>query len=201
MKSASVVNVDMSDVSSVDSAVSMHTKQLAAHWKVDPRSLTDWIASVRRMGYEIGQKGERNRTYFNDVDQDLIKAARYKTLTKNPNPKNSRNDSEKVLSMDDRRIQEEQEAQSEAQQNRNLELATTLQSGSSVLATRKNAAYQEGVAIATAELGEKVRGYLETRVQAEQAFELLVQELDGKDVDTLDAVEVPTPKQLVAALF
>jgi hypothetical protein len=206
MKSASVVNVDMGNVASVDvdSSASMHTKQLAEHWKVTPRALTDWIAKVRKLGYEIGQQGERNRTYFNDVDQDLIKAARYNTLTQNPNPKTSQNDSENVLRMQDRKFREVQEASEEATQNRNLELQVELKQGSSVgLANRKQASYQEGAAIAKAEFAAMVLGYTETKIAARKAFNEYLQEVD--DVDQIDELPVfegaPTPKQLLAGLF
>lgn len=204
MKSATVVNVDMRDVSSVDSAASMHTKQLAEYWNVDPRSLTNWIGRVKKLGYEIGQKGERNRTYFSDVDMDLIKAARYNTLTPNPRSRNTQNDSENVLSMDDRKFREAQEAQEEATQNRNLELQIQLKQGNSTaLSTRKQASYNEGAAIAKAEFAAMVLGYTETKIAARQAFDEYLKETDVQQLEDEAPVfeGAPTPKQLLAGLF
>jgi hypothetical protein len=190
-------NAAVRDATYADSSMAMHTKQLAEYWKVDSRSLTNWIAKVRKLGYEIGQSGERNRTYFNDVDQDLINACRHGTLT--PNPKKveaSQNDSENVLSMEERRNRENQEARTESDQNLNLQLRTdVLQSSGSLLVTRK---------LAKAELGEKVRGYLETRILIDEAFDQFVAELvEVVEVDPTEQrkLEATTPKQLLAGLF
>jgi hypothetical protein len=199
-------NAAVRDATYADSSMAMHTKQLAEYWKVDSRSLTNWIAKVRKLGYEIGQSGERNRTYFNDVDQDLINACRHGTLT--PNPKKveaSQNDSENVLSMEERRNRENQEARTESDQNLNLQLRTdVLQSSGSLLVTRKEKSYQEGVELAKAELGEKVRGYLETRILIDEAFDQFVAELvEVVEVDPTEQrkLEATTPKQLLAGLF
>lgn len=203
MKNAAVVD----DAQYVATSNVMHTKQLAESWQVDSRSLTNWIAKVRKAGYSIGQSGERNRTYFNDVDQDLIKAARYGTLTANPNSQKVSESSENVLSMEEKRNRETQEAQAESDQNRNLQLrAEVIQSGGSLLAQRTEASYEEGAQIAKAELSAKVKGYLETRVVADQAFSDFVDELSAIDLtngipDSPKLPEVSSPKQLVAALF
>lgn len=206
MKSAAVVNVDMG-VESVDPTMSMHTKQLAEHWQVETRTLSNWIARVRKLGYEIGSPGERNRTYFNDADQDLIKAARYGTLTENPNSRNSKNvpgSSDKVLNMEDQVRKQQQEAADESQQNRNLELRTGIvQRGGTLLATRTDAAYKEGAAIAKEELKAKLTGYLETREITDPLFEQLIAELDGGvGVGVVKPqLESPDPNVLVAELF
>jgi hypothetical protein len=203
MKNAAVVG----DAQYVATSNVMHTKQLAEFWQVDSRSLTNWIAKVRKLGYSIGQSGERNRTYFNDVDQDLIKAARYGTLTQNPNSEKVSEPSENVLSMEEKRNRETQEAQTESDQNRNLQLRTdVIQSSGSLVAQRTEASYQEGTEIAKAELSAKVKGYLETRVVADKAFNDFVDELTVIDLsngvpDSPKLPEVSTPKQLVAALF
>lgn len=203
MKNAAVVG----DAQYVATSNVMHTKQLAESWQVDSRSLTNWIAKVRKLGYSIGQSGERNRTYFNDVDQDLIKAVRYGTLTPNPNSEKVSEASENVLSMEDRKNRETQQAQTESDQNRNLQLRTdVIQSGGSLLAQRSEASYQEGAHIAKAELSAKVKGYLETRVVADQAFNDFVDELTVIDLsngvpDSPKLLEVSSPKQLLAALF
>ncbi|KAM3094193.1 hypothetical protein ACKFKF_27990 [Phormidesmis sp. 146-12] len=199
-------NAAVNDAIYADSNMSMHTKQLAEFWKIDSRSLTNWVAKVRKLGYEIGQPGERNRTYFNDVDQDLINACRHGTLT--PNPRKSevtQNDSENVLSMEERRNREAQEAQTESDQNQNLALRTdVIQEAGSLLSQRTEASYQEGSAIAKAELASKVKGYLETRVEADKAFNDFIAQMIG-DYEQLDEQralpEVVTPKQLIASLF
>jgi hypothetical protein len=199
-------NAAVRDSTHADANVSMHTKQLAEYWQIDSRSLTNWIAKVRKLGYEIGQSGERNRTYFDDVDQDLINACRHGTLT--PNPKKldtAQNDSENVLSMEERRNRENQEAQTESEQNLNLQLRTdVMQSSGSLLLQRTEASYQEGSAIAKAELASKVKGYLETRVVADKAFNDFVDELSVVDLSTVEnpaLPEVANPKQLIASLF
>ncbi len=201
-------NAAVHDAAYADSSMAMHTKQLAEYWKVDSRSLTNWIAKVKKLGYEIGTPGERNRTYFNDVDQDLINTCRHGTLTPNPRKAETpQNDSENVLSMDERRNRETQEAQTESDQNRNLQLRTdVIQSSGSLVAQRTEASYQEGTEIAKAELSAKVKGYLETRVVADKAFNDFVDELTVIDLsngvpDSPKLPEVSTPKQLVAALF
>lgn len=203
MKNAAVVD----DAQYVATSNVMHTKQLAESWQVDSRSLTNWIAKVRKAGYSIGQSGERNRTYFNDVDQDLIKAARYGTLTTNPNSQKVSEPSENVLSMEEKRNRETQEAQAESDQNQNLQLRTdVLQSAGTLMTQRTEASYQEGAAIAKAELSAKVKGYLQTRVVADKAFnefvdELVVVDLSNGIPESPKLPEVSSPKQLVAALF
>lgn len=202
MKNAAVVD----DAQYVATANVMHTKQLAEHWGLtDTRSLTSWIAKVKKLGYSIGQPGERNRTYFNDVDQDLIKAVRYGTLTQNPTSQNFSETSEKVLGIDDRKNREAKEVQEESDQNRNLQLRTEVMQGAGTLATQRDeASYSEGVAIAKAELASKVRGYLETRVACDQAFEVFLTELEADDLAEMTDVpklEPTSPKQLLAALF
>ncbi|KAM3092676.1 hypothetical protein ACKFKG_21940 [Phormidesmis sp. 146-35] len=199
-------NAAVNDAIYADSNMSMHTKQLAEFWKIDSRSLTNWVAKVRKLGYEIGQPGERNRTYFNDVDQDLINACRHGTLTPNPRKAEvTQNDSENVLSMEERRNRENQEAQAESEQNHNLQLRTdVMQSSGSLLLQRTEAGYQEGSAIAKAELASKVKGYLETRVVADKAFNDFVDELAVVDLSTVEnsaLPEVTNPKQLIASLF
>jgi hypothetical protein len=201
-------NAAVHDTIYADSSMAMHTKQLAEYWKVDSRSLTNWIAKVKKLGYEIGQPGERNRTYFSDVDQDLINTCRHGTLTPNPRKaEDTQNDSEKVLSMDERRNRENQEAQTEAGQNRNLQLRTdVMQSSGELLPIRQEAARQEGGMIAKAELSAKLQGYLETRVACDQAFHDFVTELNGADmsIEPVDQPALPestSPKQLLAALF
>ncbi|KAM3102087.1 hypothetical protein ACKFKH_32350 [Phormidesmis sp. 146-20] len=199
-------NAAVNDAIYADSNMSMHTKQLAEFWKIDSRSLTNWVAKVRKLGYEIGQPGERNRTYFNDVDQDLINACRHGTLTPNPRKAEvTQNDSENVLSMEERRNREAQEAQTESDQNQNLALRTAvIQESGSLLSQRTEAGYQEGSAIAKAELASKVKGYLETRVEADKAFNDFINQMIG-DYEQLDEQcalpEVTTPKQLIASLF
>lgn len=201
-------NAAVHDPTYADSSMAMHTKQLAEYWKVDARSLTNWIAKCRKLGYEIGQPGERNRTYFSDVDQDLINTCRHGTLTPNPRKAEaSQNDSENVLSMDERRNRETQEAQTEAGQNRNLQLRSeVVQSSGELLPLREQAARLEGGAIAKAELSAKLQGYLETRVACDQAFHEFINELNSADV-SIEPVDQPalpesiSPKQLLAALF
>ena len=200
-------NAAVHDATYAHSAMAMHTKQLAEYWKVDSRSLTNWIAKVRKLGHEIGQPGERNRTYFSDVDQDLINTCRHGTLTPNLRKAEPSENSENVLSMEERRNRETQEAQTESDQNHNLQLRTdVLQSSGALMTQRTEASYLEGSAIAKAELSAKVKGYLETRVVADKAFnefvdELVVVDLSNGVPDNPKLPEVATPKQLVAALF
>jgi hypothetical protein len=199
MKNAAVFD---SDVQYAATASIMHTKQLAESWSVTSRALTKWIATVRELGYEIGQPGERNRTYYNDVDQDLIKNARYGTLTPNPNSENS---SENVpRTIEEELAQQKQEAATEATQNRNLELQIQLNQtgGSQLLTTRQQQGYEYGAAIAKAEFASTIRGYAETKVAVNVAFEQWLNENDIPVGEPQPQVgEAPTPKQLLAGLF
>ncbi|MGL4621175.1 MAG: hypothetical protein ACRCZS_19280 [Chroococcidiopsis sp.] len=211
MKSAVPTNVMQDRDVTYEASPMMHTKQLAEYWKVEPRTLTNWIAKVRKYGYEIGETGERNRTYFNDVDQDLIKNARHGTLTRNPNSKKAKpfsetsENSENVLSIDDQLRQRQQEEAEETEQNLNLQLRSqVIEGGSTLTLARTTAAYDEGAAIAKAEFGAKVQGYLKTKVAANAAFDQFVAELDqGAIEETEGEAQLGefTPAGLLAGLF
>lgn len=199
MKNAAVID----DVQYAATASVMHTKQLADSWKVSSRALTKWIAKVRELGYEIGSEGERNRTYYNDVDQDLIKAARYGTLT--PNPERVEDSENVPRTLEEQVLDKKREAETETAQNRNLELQIQLAQShdSQMIATRQTASYQQGAAIAKAELTGLIQGYAETKIAVNAAFSQWLQENDSvvMEVTQPQLGEAPDPKLLLGELF